>query len=741
MIKKIDYLRKFALYRDFSWGTLAPFTKHNLIYGWNYSGKTTLSRLFLSLEDSTVLGKFSGSTFRIELEDGSEVTGGNILQRILPKVRVFNRDFIKKNFATEMSAPAIFIVGAQNLALKRRLEALDVRRENVRRIQARYREEADRIRNEIDRAGTDKARNIESVLGGRTFRRPNLEARVQEVRIAPESFLLSNDVVRTKLETCRTTSEWQRLGELSVTLPDWRLLTEGVTGLLRQTASNRAIERLKEDRRLEAWVRDGLAFHSDLAECEFCGATLSAERLDRLRAHFSQEYEALIRDVRAKIQALQNLSPNLPLPDSRDFAPELRAEAVSISDRFGSWLDAMTRIRDTFVEALNQKITNIETEASCEIDLSRVLEGEALLVEANQLIQRHNQAAAQLDQTKTEARVALEQHYAAEFIRDSDLASKETLRSKANQRNSDAQSLLGRISGKIESLEFQVRQQSIGAAKLNETLKFLLTDDNVEAIPLGGGSFEFRREGQLAENLSDGERTAIAFSYFLVSLEANGAVLSDIIVFIDDPISSLDSNHIYAVYALIVKRLSECKQFFVSTHNSELFNLIKGLWSSSRNRPSGGVGFYYTNRSIENGQWCCALVDLPILLRKHKSEYHFVFEHLYKFANNASPTLHEAYTAPNLLRKFLEAYLGFRKPCVSAWSDKLDLLGFTTEAEQCEIQKFSDDASHLQGISRAMQQPTFIPSAQANVKKVINGLQSEDYEHYHSLCTLIGVTP
>jgi len=49
MIKCINRLRDFGIYRDFNGGEespVPPFKKFNLIYGWNYSGKTTISRLF-----------------------------------------------------------------------------------------------------------------------------------------------------------------------------------------------------------------------------------------------------------------------------------------------------------------------------------------------------------------------------------------------------------------------------------------------------------------------------------------------------------------------------------------------------------------------------------------------------------------------------------------------------------------------------------------------------------------------
>ena len=54
MIKKID-IDCFGLYEDYKWDTTIgkneSFRRVNIIYGRNYSGKTTLSRILKSVED------------------------------------------------------------------------------------------------------------------------------------------------------------------------------------------------------------------------------------------------------------------------------------------------------------------------------------------------------------------------------------------------------------------------------------------------------------------------------------------------------------------------------------------------------------------------------------------------------------------------------------------------------------------------------------------------------------------
>ena len=48
---RLSRLKDHGIYRDLSWPhDLQDFGRYNLIYGWNGTGKTTLSRLFRALE-------------------------------------------------------------------------------------------------------------------------------------------------------------------------------------------------------------------------------------------------------------------------------------------------------------------------------------------------------------------------------------------------------------------------------------------------------------------------------------------------------------------------------------------------------------------------------------------------------------------------------------------------------------------------------------------------------------------
>jgi wobble nucleotide-excising tRNase len=55
MITKINKIKDFGVFKNFkNSGTIPEFKKFNLIYGWNYSGKTMLSRVFRCLEKGEI---------------------------------------------------------------------------------------------------------------------------------------------------------------------------------------------------------------------------------------------------------------------------------------------------------------------------------------------------------------------------------------------------------------------------------------------------------------------------------------------------------------------------------------------------------------------------------------------------------------------------------------------------------------------------------------------------------------
>jgi wobble nucleotide-excising tRNase len=735
MIEWIESIRDFGILRDFSWDSNLPsFGKLNLIYGWNYSGKTTLSRIFQAIEQRKLPDDYNQGSFTIKLADGGRPSSSNL--QAGPAVRVFNRDYVSANFRTEYSAPAVFILGQENAASRAQIEKLSRRLARVKTIATSYSSQHQAILEEINSTATDKARDVRHLLGDPNFDRTRLNQRIAEIKTDPAAYTLSEDVVQSRIWTLRSGDQYGSLATISEGLPEMATAVEGVNELLQQTASNLAIERLRQNPRIESWVREGMGLHKDAAVCEFCGGPLGDKRLRVLLGHFSDEHEKLVGTLNDAIQNLRGYEFLPRIHDEMRILPELRSKFAAAKEALTEWAGWATDLRDGLVRSLRLKQTSIESKQTWSGDKSRVGKGRENLAELNRIIKEHNQVVSELEKARSGTKTSLEQHYAAVHFKDSDLTRKKATIKQLGKRTEQSSTIQERIASQIRSIEEETQKSSIGAARLNELVKYLLADSDLEVESIGDSEFQFRRGGHVAANLSEGEKTALTFAYFLTSLEAEGESLSDTIVFVDDPVSSLDLNHIYALHALLVERLEPARQLFVSTHNAELFNLLKGRWLGKNGGNREDTRAYHIWRTVNDaGEAIAELFDLPVLLRKYKSEYEFVFCQLRDFSVSTTPSLHEAYTVPNLLRKFLEAYLGFRKPSVLSWSRKLYLLLDSPDACR-EVQQFADDASHLQSLGRSLQHPAFILNARRCVCLVLDALKDKDPGHYESLCEI-----
>ena len=129
-VVKIARLKHPGVFRDFSWpADLPTFGRYNLIYGWNGSGKTTVSNLFRDLEHRRVPE---------HAEAVCDIEGGMISQdrfeHASVDVRVFNRNFIQENIFPSGGGdvPPIFIVGKENIEKQKEVERLKIALDTAR---------------------------------------------------------------------------------------------------------------------------------------------------------------------------------------------------------------------------------------------------------------------------------------------------------------------------------------------------------------------------------------------------------------------------------------------------------------------------------------------------------------------------------------------------------------------------------------------------------------------------------
>jgi len=738
VVRKIVSANNFGSYNCFSWDeeSIGDFRRYNLLYGWNYSGKTTLSRMFAVMGGSDIPdgieGEFVGL---IQNKDETTFEWKSNDEPTPFAIKVFNRDFINSNFSTDHNAPAVHILGENVQHLRDKIEK---RNRQILRIDGSVQQVKDMKENHkelIDGEKTSTARVINEVIGGRYDRR-NLDSTLPRIRANPTNYLLDEEQVENLKKTLATASDYQSIAIQKPVLPDVNSFVSQCRELLSRTATNQAIQALKENSELENWLRTALNLHQETNTCRFCGGDIDESIFECLRGHFDKEQEKLRGDVSSLLSQIPELF-NYLIPQQSSIYPHLRSEYSKTVQELEIWRQEFVTVLTTLRNRLQEKIEdNLDQVLNLEIELPSTEKWDQYWEKLEAIRSTQNDLTNNTSTLISESKSKLEDHYIANLIQSFDFEDHEEKQRWYDALLEQYSCLKQACTDKISEIEAEIRRSSVAVEKMNEVLLLMLREGHIEVFPITENTFEFRRNGVAATNLSDGERTAVTFAYFLVSLEDNDQKLEDTVVFIDDPISSLDSNHVYSVWALINERLEKAKQLFVSTHNNELFTLIKDEWVNHRAQQNfirDHAGYWVSRYVNDQEEHLSKIETLPELLRKNKSEYQLIFSLLHKFTKNENPTIHEAYTSPNLLRKFLEAYLGFRQPSGGNWKGKLDLL-FEEEAKRKEIYKFSDDASHLQKPTRIQEHPSYITGAQSICKDVVEALKRVDEMHYNSLC-------
>jgi len=210
-----------------------------------------------------------------------------------------------------------------------------------------------------------------------------------------------------------------------------------------------------------------------------------------------------------------------------------------------------------------------------------------------------------------------------------------------------------------------MKNEGAAAIEVNKLLAHYFAGNHLSLTPKpisginDGVTFEILRGTQKAYNLSEGECSLIAFCYFLATIKDH---IKDMIIYIDDPICSLDSNHIFFMFGAIKSMLSidaiQYKQLFISTHNLEFLKYLKRI-----NYPKNNNGGYIHLMTEKLGS--SSIRTTPKHLSENTSEFILLFDQIYQCCSIQiqNPDYEKTYTLGNNLRRFMEIYFFFKFPC------------------------------------------------------------------------------
>jgi wobble nucleotide-excising tRNase len=248
-------------------------------------------------------------------------------------------------------------------------------------------------------------------------------------------------------------------------------------------------------------------------------------------------------------------------------------------------------------------------------------------------------------------------------------------------------------------------------------------------------------KNKLKNCLSDGEKTALAFAYFLSKFENEintPEKVKDSVVVIDDPISSLDDNRLYSTAHLIWRNFEEVKQLIVLSHNFLFLKFFNSFYCGK------------ANCLFLDGE---KITDLPDELKNFETPYFYMLKTIIDFLdqNNQNVNYNEAKRyLPNFIRRVLETFLSFkfsrtvnkagghRSPGLNEFDENIDNTDMEDEIKKAlkdkiaEINRIADAHSH--GNAHHTQENFYI--SEADLKTLSQNAISviETMDNLHKTC-------
>lgn len=798
-VKRIESIKDMAVFQDFRWASsvrdegnnVAEFRKINILYGRNYSGKTTLSRIFRALETGSVSEKYSSPEFQLSFNGGTNATQ-NSLNSHGQVVRVFNEDFVRDNLHfivdDEQAINSFAILGEDNAKLEEEIEkheaelgseedksgllgellgAEDEFKKAKKSHGNKSTELETKLRDKANKAGSGIKHN--KSFGDANYNVPKIKADIATVTRDTYSPLTDEQVDQFH-DLLREEPKPEIPESSSFNLQYSAIVSKAKDLIEKKIQASDPIQELLNDAALATWVRTGREHHQGKRDkCAFCGSDLPKDLWEKLDKHFNQESEELrqaLDNLLGSIERERSRLPSLLKIKNSDFYSNFTMDLDSLSEQLSAKSAAYCESLDSIKEQAEKRKNEIFTPLTFDEPESVEDSLNAVRDSFEQLRKKSNEFTASLSEDQSEARASLRLHEVHTFVNDIKYEEECTAidvlnkaMEKAEEAKNSVKEKLDTKRAKISELKAQLKDESKGADRVNDYLNNFFGHQSLSLRAIeenpgdtsSGYRFEVTRNGKQAFHLSEGECSLIAFCYFMAKLDDIETKGNQPIIWIDDPISSLDANHIFFVYSLInaeivtpekyedggeEKERDRFKQLFISTHNLDFLKYLKRLPGAMNKNKSQFLIITRTNQTSN-------ITLMPRYLKDYVTEFNFLFHQIYKCAHAQieSDENHDCYyNFGNNARKFLEAFLYYKYPNAVEKDDKLTRF-FGDDALAASLtDRINNEFSHLAGVFERSVLPIDVPEMKTTANFILRKIKEKDPDQYAALLQSIGVT-
>ncbi|ELY22660.1 AAA family ATPase [Vreelandella titanicae] len=801
MINQID-IASFGSFSGLEWKktvrdrgkNVQNFKRLNIIYGRNYSGKTTLSRVFRALEIRKTPLSYHNPSFTIYGEKG------NVTHATIPAhnydVRVYNRDFVTDNLGflvnqVDGEIKTFAIVGEQNKEIDDAISAIETRLGSVEgKCGLRYeletkKKERDRTETSHSTASNSLEEKLRShanneIKKNREYGSPvyNIGSIKSDIAATkkPDFVTLTIDEQAAKLALLKQEALPDITGTLEIQLNFDSLRSAAEPLLSKEITPTKPIQELLNDSVLQLWVKQGIGHHRKKRDtCAFCRQALPDNIWQVLDSHFSKESGDLEAALDAAILTVNNEIN--AIADFNSFKrDQFYTEERSAFDTSSAALSHALGVYKKDLEALKKALEDRKSNLFQVISLKDSIHDDKTIqkhVDAiNALISTSNSKTKTLEKDKTAARNALRLANVYTFSQainhDDEIVKINNLKTDmdgARTTYDEAEKEIRESESAVSALRAKQKDESKGADRVNSLLSHFFGHDGIKLeakdnLDQTTVKFEIIRDGKSAYNLSEGECSLIAFCYFIAKLEDPDSMGKELIIYIDDPISSLDGNHIFFIFSLIESLIAKpiknpdgsnayrYKQLFISTHNLDFLKYLKRL-SIPKKKITAGEGKQKSvddneHFMIERNGASSNILLMPSYLKDYITEFHYLFHQIYKCKDpeNAHINYEPFFGFGNNLRKFLEAFLFFKYPYHDNRNDAFERIKkFFGEEEDTAIalvNRLNNEFSHLEAVPDRGFKPVEIPEISKVANYVLDKIYAADQDQYNALLKSIG---
>ncbi|MFT2676730.1 AAA family ATPase [Helicobacter pylori] len=694
-IKKIKSFKAFCGLDAIEMG---EFKDYNVIFGNNGCGKTSLTRAFELLipknnriEKYRTISTAESPSIEFECKDGSyKIEPNSNIGAPSFKVEIYNSDFLHNNapfnseFGLKKLDDGIIILEGSVLGeetkeinqLKNCREKVEKRQKKIKDENSaetlmakqeseikKYDEEIEKIRKEVTskpiqitlddikiddicKVSKNKFKDQEDAL-------TNLEKDFDELNEAMKDF---DDLKEMKLP-----KDYQTIKDKLESLFSFDIDKEAgqVSEEIKEHMSKVGREFIEKGIELQKKMPDNA--------CPFCTQEITNNIIQVYTSYFNKRIEQFNQDSLEVSGTLKKILEQWNIKEILQsferFEPFMKKDSSTNKESLKNALEQIKVLLEKLQKEVDKK-WGVKNKEKFQKTDKKLLENyekfQKCVDETRNILKQKKEQKEKLEKLKTElkeARIKKAKHDSYDWQKSKEETERKL--SVLNCRHERLNRLLEKINKKLKGLYDQKRPD---IETINNYLKALnlpkYSLDKDYRIVLNSDALE-NSEAKII--LSDGEKTTLAFAYFLARLKLfyKKEDLKNLVVVIDDPISSLDEQRIYNTTCLVAKINQELAreklsneenkaQVFVLTHNHTFMARLINM-----------IGKHARYLQLERHQGQLKIVCKDKANGYFDTFYLLLFKEVYEFAKRETvqDDFNEAINYGNKVRILLESFL------------------------------------------------------------------------------------